>query len=458
SYWAYSPNSGSIPFFYLNSAIGYKTMYGQMTDKLSRFSTTTHYKSGEVNIHLGFGASIGTFYFKCFQVEKGNKATAWSSSPADVQAYADVQAAAVQSSLDVFKTETTSQFTVQANQIAAKVSQTDFNALGDRVGAAESAIVQTASDITLAVSESKSYADQQDEALVSSLSITANKITLKSKTIELNGTTIAKAIEAEDLHVGSSTALAELKVSAKGLFYARGGNGASSLEIDSEKQIIEIKSAYVEADGSTPSGSTVLRMSSANGGFSARGATDISNNSAAILSSGGVFANTALQGIYAATTGVTAKGSIVGLGWGNVAKGYYNEQFVAGVYGRASNAGDGGAYGGYFENLKVSGLILNLKSLTEATTYLSDANTYVVSGSSSQRIVYLPSSPQVGQTIFIKQWMTGYIRVYPYSGYVLYDDSTENTYIDVGQGWIAMLTYIGDWISGKTWQLNKFKF
>lgn len=72
------------------------------------------------------------------KLEKGNKATDWTPAPEDI---ADA--------LDVFKTETSQSFSVMNGKIEGKVSQTDFNALGQTVSQQATLISQNTSSIEL---------------------------------------------------------------------------------------------------------------------------------------------------------------------------------------------------------------------------------------------------------------------------------------------------------------------
>lgn len=95
---------------------------------------------------------------------------------------------------------------------------------------------------TQAAIDSKTTLDE----VASSLTIDANKISLASKTIELNGTTIAKAIAAKDLEVESPEGLSTLKVKKDGTFYAKGTRKEtegikSVLTIDSDRSVIEFR-------------------------------------------------------------------------------------------------------------------------------------------------------------------------------------------------------------------------
>ncbi len=323
----------------------------------------------------------------------------------------------------------------------------------------------------------------REKELVSLLSIDANKISLASKTIELNGTTIAKAIEAEDLEVGSSTGASQLKVKKNGTFYARGSNGEkSSLKIDSERQEIELKSSGIESEVRGESGQTTIRLSGQTGGLSVRGETSVRSNSVTIVSSGGVYANTALQDVLPLTTGVTARASIVGLGVGSVGDDL-DINFVAGVYGRASNilvpytqdyAGVTGrtinpapAYGGYFEILKASGLVLNQKLITaKSITYttLSNDISSVVSISSTIQYIRLRDDAYAGTVVKFRQAIGGgFIRIerHNISTTAIFHASSAILYFDIGSGYSGEAICLGkvnvSGLSKTVWLLGKYK-
>ena len=78
--------------------------------------------------------------------------------------------------------------------------------------------------------------------VVSKLSITDNKITLDTKTIELNGTTIAKAIQAGELNVGNG----KFKVDPNGDFTSKNANIEGALRVSGNNQI-----TVADANGNT---------------------------------------------------------------------------------------------------------------------------------------------------------------------------------------------------------------
>lgn len=189
-----------------------------------------------------------------------------------------------------------------------------------------------------------------------------------------------------------------------------------------------------------------------------------SNSRVAYMSPTGIFCNNAETQAVSAVLGYTHKASIVGLGFGTVNKSdWYNENFLAGVYGRASNSGTAPAYGGFFQNLMAAGLFLHRKAIEESSSsvYLSETDSLVIGYSRNQQIVYLPSDGVIGRTIFFKQWWTGYMRVYPRSGNVLYDDHTQNDYYDIGEGQGAIFHFTVGYVDGvkkSAWLVSRYKF
>ncbi|MDU7569114.1 MAG: hypothetical protein E7K36_11530 [Bacteroides sp.] len=189
-----------------------------------------------------------------------------------------------------------------------------------------------------------------------------------------------------------------------------------------------------------------------------------SNSRVAYMSPTGIFCNNAETQAVSAILGYTHKAAIVGLGFGTVNKSdWNNENFLAGVYGRASNSGTAPAYGGFFQNLMAAGLFLHRKAVEESSSsvYLSETDSLVIGYSRNQQIVYLPSDGVIGRTIFFKQWWTGYMRVYPRSGNVLYDDSSQNDFYDIGEGQGAIFHFTVGYVDGvkkSAWLVSRYKF
>lgn len=257
-----------------------------------------------------------------------------------------------------------------------------------------------------------------------------------------------------------------------GDWFMSGGKIVSTLssgdiiELDAKNNRIYIKSATSGGDYAVETGlGSQIELNAATGIIEAR--SNGSTSAVSYMSPSGIFANRAGTRCVAASSGLDQRAAICGLGYGNLNKTEWDtgeSSLLAAVYGYASNSGTAPAYGGYFFNLKANGLTLGIKKIfgtTTATTYLTDAQTLVVGLSSVKQNVYLPASDKQGQTIILKQLWTGYMRVYPRSGYKLFDDSTENEYYDVGQGQCLIAHFVKFAINGENvsvWTLSRFKY
>lgn len=253
-----------------------------------------------------------------------------------------------------------------------------------------------------------------------------------------------------------------------GDWFMSGGKIVSTL-LDGNKIILDASMARILIESSRSGGDysesqyqgSKITIDANNGLIEARSK---SNSRVAYMSPTGIFCNNAETQAVSAILGYTHKASIVGLGFGTVNKSdWNNENFLAGVYGRASNSGTAPAYGGFFQNLMAAGLFLHRKAIEESSSsvYLSETDSLVIGYSRNQQIVYLPSDGVIGRTIFFKQWWTGYMRVYPRSGNVLYDDHTPNDYYDIGEGQGAIFHFTVGYVDGvkkSAWLVSVYKF
>lgn len=253
-----------------------------------------------------------------------------------------------------------------------------------------------------------------------------------------------------------------------GDWFMSGGKIVSTL-LDGNKIILDASMARILIESSRSGGDysesqyqgSKITIDANNGLIEARSK---SNSRVAYMSPTGIFCNNAETQAVSAILGYTHKASIVGLGFGTVNKSdWNNENFLAGVYGRASNSGTAPAYGGFFQNLMAAGLFLHRKAIEESSSsvYLSETDSLVIGYSRKQQIVYLPSDGVIGRTIFFKQWWTGSMRVYPRSGNVLYDDHTQNDYYDIGEGQGAIFHFTVGYVDGvkkSAWLVSKYKF
>lgn len=236
----------------------------------------------------------------------------------------------------------------------------------------------------------------------------------------------------------------------------------NKITLDASMSRILIESSRSGGDYSESSyqGATI-KLDALNGLIEARSK---SNSRVAYMSPTGIFCNNAETQAVSACLGITRKASMVGLGYGNVNKSQWdNENFIAGVYGTASNSGTAPAYGGFFQNLMAAGLFLRMKAIEEreGAVYLSEMDSLVIGYSRNQQNVYLPNDGVIGRTIFFKQWWSGFMRVYPRGGQFLYDDTSANDCIDVGEGWSAMCVFTIGYIAGvkkEAWLMSKFRW
>ena len=253
-----------------------------------------------------------------------------------------------------------------------------------------------------------------------------------------------------------------------GDWFMSGGKIVSTL-LDGNKVVLDASMARILIESSRSGGDysesqyqgSKITIDANNGLIEARSK---SNSRVAYMSPTGIFCNNAETQAVSAVLGYTHKAAIVGLGFGTVNKSNWNnENFLAGVYGRASNSGTAPAYGGFFQNLMAAGLFLHRKAVEESSSsvYLSETDSLVIGYSRNQQIVYLPSDGVIGRTIFFKQWWTGYMRVYPRNGNVLYDDSSQNDYYDIGEGQGAIFHFTIGYVNGvkkSAWLVSRYKF
>lgn len=242
----------------------------------------------------------------------------------------------------------------------------------------------------------------------------------------------------------------------------------NKIELDAKKRTITIYSSstggdYID-DTENRNINTTLKLDADNAVVEVR-----NDNGVSYMSSSGILANRAGTQCVDATTGMTHKAAVCGIGRGNLAKSPWefnkDEALLAGVYGYASNYGTAPSYGGYFYNLKVNGLCLNTKYIDSSGVYLTDSHSYIVGLTNVQSTVYLPASSRQGQTILFKQIGTGYMRVYPRSGQRIYDDNTVNDYYDVNDGQMMLATFTTFYQSTnntytkiEAWLVSRMKF
>lgn len=229
----------------------------------------------------------------------------------------------------------------------------------------------------------------------------------------------------------------------------------------------EIPEILLESDttggtyGEDGANGSTLTTNAQRGLFEAR-----NSNGVAQVSASGIFCNNAGTQAVSASTGLSRKAAIVGLGFGTMNKyDWENENFIAGVYGHSVNSGTAPAYGGYFQNLFISGMLLKNRSVSDSsgTVYLSTTDSFVLglTNSGVTRTVYLPNDGVIGRTILVKQIGAGTLRFYPRSGQYIHDDSSENAYYDIPEGWLGIFNFVRFSLNGtnrEVWAVSMCKY
>lgn len=256
-------------------------------------------------------------------------------------------------------------------------------------------------------------------------------------------------------------------------------NASPAITLDAEGQQILINSATSgdeDNNGGTGGGSLLSSVGSKIEINAKNGRIEVNANNAPSYSTGtayvsptGIFANLAGTNALPTSSGYSHRGAIVGLGFANVDKIEEwslngDQTMVAGVYGRASNNGNAPAYGGYFNNLKAAGFILNTFFVTDSTdegTRISTAYSVIIglTNRSVHRKVYLPSDTYDGRTVKFIQMGAGSMYVYPYGGQRLYNDSTADDYVEVGTGYtyeFTFATWLINSISTQVWIFRRY--
>lgn len=199
--------------------------------------------------------------------------------------------------------------------------------------------------------------------------------------------------------------------------------------------------------GGTETKKQYIRIDSSNDAkIQARNVTD---NEVAYISSQGVFANRAGIDTLPASTGYSMKAAVAGLGRGAMDKGFWNEnQGIVGVYGTAINTSPNPApaFGGWFDTLKVNGLVLNTKRVTTDYT-ISNNDVYISCFNTDNDItVNMPANPLVGQTLFIKRVNPNEVTLNG-NGNSFRTDTTMNSFNIYKIGYVVLVVW-----DGQRWQ------
>lgn len=269
---------------------------------------------------------------------------------------------------------------------------------------------------------------------------------------------------ATDLLLAENASIGNWRISSGNIVSTLDTGNVGKVTLDAKNGKIQVYAPTTPDEGQSSISATGVnvKMDAAEGVVSVRD----EDNNASEVSAKGVFANYAGTRCNASYTGASRLAAIVGLGNGDLDKLAFTDpdtEFVAGVYGTASNTGTAPSYGGYFRVLKAAGLVLNVKTVTDTDTsvQLSDYQSYVIGFSSGFADVYLPQATRDGQTVFLKQWQSGKLVVYAPNGYKLYNDSTADDRVTLSSGEMAICVFVQAKINGTStgcWLINRLPY
>lgn len=228
---------------------------------------------------------------------------------------------------------------------------------------------------------------------------------------EVNTLSLTNAVVRNALKVAGSAIIAGFKFYNDRIESVRtvsiGGTSYPAMTIigNESQAIIELRSVvtkWTESNATTNVLQTI-RIDSSTGEIS----SFTSDGDTCTFTSQGILANRAGTDALSATTGVSLKAAMVGLGFGKMDKSAWGNNWgVIGVYGDANNssANPAPAYGGWFNVLKANGLCLASKLIqeNETTVVLKNTDCFVSCYNTSSLQLYLPEKPYNGQFIRIK--------------------------------------------------------
>lgn len=199
-------------------------------------------------------------------------------------------------------------------------------------------------------------------------------------------------------------------------------------------------------NGSEETKKQYIRLDSSNDArVEARNETD---GDVAYLSSQGVFANRAGIDTLSATSGVSMKAAIAGLGFGKMDKDQWGVNYgIVGVFGTAANNSDNPApaYGGWFNVLQANGLCLNTRRIV-SDIELTRRDVYISCYNESNINVRVPSAPYQGQIIYIRRMRKEQVTIWSPSE-IIHTGTEIRTWVNVGegQGDCAMIVWDGQY-------------
>ena len=415
------------------------SIYSCTLDKISdtAYSKTFNVPSGVSTPYIGVflvgnTSNTDAWTFEWLKLEQGNKATDWTPAPEDVQA-------------TIANAQTAAQNYADAQAELARVTA---SAYADGIVDAEEqrAINDAQLKADNAYLASKAYADAQDAllntAILDQVQPFIDKVDFIANTT-IEGNRVATGVLAVGNQNGANAFITGLGTAADDIRFAAGSDWANRATapfrvLDNGTIIAllgiiggwNIKTETLEsiAGGTTPK----LILDSAtgqvivNGGKVKVNSGEIEINGGKIqindtsgrisfIDGDGILSNSGNQYALQPSTGIIAKASVVGLGFGNVDKDLtYDDNFLAGVFGNAENTSSNPApaFGGAFYGLKSFGQFKNLVKVTTATFYVGANEDYIACYNTAATTIYLPTSKRyAGRIVYVKRMASGTVTI-----------------------------------------------
>lgn len=104
----------------------------------------------------------------------------------------------------------------------------------------------------------------------------------------------------------------------------------------------------------------------------------------------------------------------------------------------------------YLSSGCIAGLTLHTRRITSNYT-MSHSDVYISYHNNSNIVVYLPSSPQMGEIKFVRMNSNGWVNVYGNGNTIWRSANEKVSYVQVGEGDGDMAIFIYD---GQYWSYN----
>lgn len=195
--------SSGIPGCDLLSQINFSTGTGEFHVSYSFKLNSTQLTNTRFDTNIRHDRLTGTLSVRNFKAEKGNKATDWTPAPEDMAQDAQDKANAA---LNAAKTYTNSEISVVNGKINLKVDSSTFNALGNRVSAAETRITQTENSIKLKADQTTvNGINSRLQSAEAKITPDAIRLTVKDQATQLANTAANNAVNG--LQIGGTNLL-----------------------------------------------------------------------------------------------------------------------------------------------------------------------------------------------------------------------------------------------------------